>query len=100
MTRSILITSRSFGTGNEDTCRTLENAGFAIIRAGSQHDLHELSAALPHVEAWIAGTGPITELHLLHARRRRDIARDGVGSDGVALGAGRARDFSVRSTPG
>lgn len=100
MTGSILITSRSFGTGNEDTCHTLENAGFTIIRAESQHDPHELSAALPHVEAWIAGTGPITEDHLAHAPRLKVIARYGVGYDAVDLAAATAHGIIVTNTPG
>ena len=55
---------------------------------------------LPTVDAWIAGTGPITTEHLDLAPRLAVIARYGVGVEAVDLAAATERGIVVSNTPG
>lgn len=97
---TVLVTSRSFGSGDRDLQSELEQAGLAVVRAPADHDLAALKVPLESAVAWIAGTGPITQEHLAAARRLRIVARYGVGIDGVDLAAARSRQILVTNTPG
>lgn len=98
--RRVLVTSRSFGSGQVDTASMLREAGFTIVTAAPHHDLGELAPLLAGAEGWIAGTGPITAGHLALAPRLCVIARYGVGVDAVDLDAARNRGVIVTNTPG
>jgi D-3-phosphoglycerate dehydrogenase len=97
---TVLVTSRSFGTGSVDLRAALEAAGLTVVAAGPQHDLGALRPALAEAVAWIAGTGPVSAEHLAAAPRLRIVARYGVGVEAVDLPAAEARGIVVTNTPG
>lgn len=96
----ILVTSRSFSDGSLDLVDQAAAAGHRIMRGPAHHDLDELRPLLHGADAWIAGTGPITEEHLAAAPRLRVIARYGVGYESVDLAAAAARGIPITHTPG
>lgn len=97
---TVLVTSRSFGSGSVPVERRLTDAGLTVIRGSTTHDLDELRPLLARTTAWIAGTAPITEAHLAAAPGLRIIARYGVGVDAVDMAAATARHIPVTNTPG
>lgn len=96
----ILVTSRSFSDGDLDLVDRAAAAGHRIMRGPAHHDLAELRALLHGADAWIAGTGPVTEAHLTAAPKLKVIARYGVGYEAVDLAAAAARGIPVTNTPG
>jgi D-3-phosphoglycerate dehydrogenase len=96
----ILVTSRSFSDGDLDLVGRAAIAGHRILRGPAHHDLEELRVLLHGADAWIAGTGPITEAHLDAGPRLKIIARYGVGTESVDLEAARRRGIPVSNTPG
>ncbi len=96
----ILVTSRSFSDGDLDLTEHAIRAGHRILRGPAHHDIGELQALLHGSDAWIAGTGPITEEHLAAAPRLKIIARYGVGTEAVDLEAAERRGIPVTNTPG
>ena len=97
---TILVTSRSFSSGSIDLVARAAAHGHTIVRGSSEHPLPELSADLAAADAWIAGTGPVTDAHLAAAPRLRIVARYGVGTEAVDVGAARSRGVIVTNTPG
>lgn len=100
MSGTVLVTSRSFGSGGIDLERRLHDAGYRVVRAGAAHDVAELAPLLSDAVGWIAGTGPVTERHLSLAPRLRVVARYGVGYDKVDVEAAVRRGIVVTNTPG
>ncbi|MDT0157991.1 NAD(P)-dependent oxidoreductase [Microbacterium sp. ARD32] len=100
MRGTVLVTSRSFGSGGLDLERRISDAGFHVVRAGAAHELDELAPVLGDAVGWIAGTGPVTERHLSLAPHLRVVARYGVGYDKVDVGAAARRGIVVTNTPG
>ncbi|WP_156761361.1 NAD(P)-dependent oxidoreductase [Microbacterium karelineae] len=100
MSGVILATSRSFSDGDIDLLGRLDSEGYEVVRGPSGHELDDLADVLPRVDAWIAGTGPVTAAHMELAPRLRVIARYGVGIEAVDLDAARARGIAVTNTPG
>lgn len=100
MTPTVVVTSRSFGSGAFDAETALAEAGYRVVRAGAAHDPAELAPLLAEAAGWIAGTGPVTAVHLDLAPHLRGIARYGVGVDNVDLAAAAARGIPVTNTPG
>lgn len=98
--RTVLVTSRSFGSGTRDLTAELAAQGFTVVRGPATHDLESLAPALATAVAWIAGTGPVTEEHLALAPDLRVIARHGVGVESVDLDAARRCGITVTNTPG
>jgi len=96
----ILVTSRSFGDGDLDVHARAAEAGHTIVRGPAHHPLDDLAGVLPTVDAWIAGTGPITTAHLDLAPRLVVIARYGVGVEAVDVAAAIERGIVVSNTPG
>ncbi len=96
----ILVTSRSFSDGDLDLVARATAAGHRIMRGPAHHDLTELRGMLHGTDAWIAGTGPITDEHLAAAPKLKIIARYGVGTEAVDLAAAAARGIPVTNTPG
>ena len=96
----ILVTSRSFGDGDLDVHARAAEAGHTIVRGPAHHPLDDLADVLPTVDAWIAGTGPITTEHLDLAPRLVVIARYGVGVEAVDVAAAIERGIVVSNTPG
>jgi D-3-phosphoglycerate dehydrogenase / 2-oxoglutarate reductase len=97
---SVLVTSRSFSSGDLDLRAELEAAGAEVIIGAADHDLEKLRVGLARASAWIAGASPITTAHLDAAPQLRLIARYGVGVDAVDLAAAAARAITVTNTPG
>lgn len=97
---TVLVTSRSFSSGDLDLALDLATAGLAVERGPADHDLAALRLQLAEAVAWIAGSGPVTADHLDAAPRLRVLARYGVGVDAVDLGAAAARGVVVTNTPG
>lgn len=96
----VLVTSRSFGTGGADLVAGLEQSGYQVVRAGSDHGLAALAPALARAVGWVAGTGPVTAEHLAAAPALRVVARYGVGVDAVDLAAAESAGVTVTNTPG
>lgn len=97
--RSVVVTTRSFGSGNADPEGMLETAGLEVVRADPAHDHEALAGVLAGASAWIAGTSPIDERHLATAPNLRVVARYGTGYDAVDLTAARRRGVLVTNTP-
>jgi D-3-phosphoglycerate dehydrogenase len=96
----VLVTSRSFGDGHVDFAEQLADAGYRVERGPAGHDLAALEPALRDAVGWIAGTGPVTREHLARAPRLRVVARYGVGTDAVDVGAAAEAGVAVTNTPG
>ncbi|AZC12654.1 NAD(P)-dependent oxidoreductase [Microbacterium sp. ABRD28] len=96
----ILATSRSFGGGDLDLAGRVFAAGHELLRGPSHHDLTDLASLLPRVDAWIAGTGPITAAHFDLSLGLRVIARYGVGVEAVDVAEATRRGIVVTNTPG
>jgi D-3-phosphoglycerate dehydrogenase / 2-oxoglutarate reductase len=96
---TVLVTSRSFGSGHLRVEERLSSAGLRVVRGSTRHDLAELRAELAEAVGWIAGTAPVTPDHLEAAPRLRVLARYGVGVDNVDLAAAAARGVVVTNTP-
>lgn len=96
----VLVTTRSFSTGQRDLLKELDDAGYDVVRGATDHDLAALADPLRSAVAWIAGTSPVTAEHLAAAPRLRLVARYGVGVDKVDLAAAAARGVLVTNTPG
>lgn len=99
MTGVVLVTSRSFSSGEHDGAARLAEAGLRIVTAPHTHTLDDLAELLPQVDAWIAGTGPVTEEHFALAPKLRIVARYGVGVDAVDVEAAARRGVLVANTP-
>lgn len=96
----VLVTSRSFSSGDLDLAGELAAAGCTLVTGPSDHALDTLRPLLADVTAWVAGTGPVTAAHLDAAPGLRIVARYGVGVDAVDLAAAAARGVLVTNTPG
>ncbi|GLW07079.1 hypothetical protein Misp01_22090 [Microtetraspora sp. NBRC 13810] len=100
MTGTVLVTSRSFSSGDVDVAAELTGAGLTVVRGPASHDLAELRGPLAEAVAWIAGTGRVGAEHFAAAPRLRVLARYGVGVDAVDLAAAAAGGVVVTNTPG
>lgn len=96
----ILVTSRSFSDGDLDLVERAAQSGHRVLRGPAHHDMDELRSLLHGADAWIAGTGAITDAHLAAAPKLKIVARYGVGTESVDLAAARARGIPVTNTPG
>jgi D-3-phosphoglycerate dehydrogenase len=96
---TVLVTSRSFGSGQVPVEQRLSAAGLRVVRGSTVHELSELRPHLADAVGWIAGTAPVTANHLDAAPRLRVLARYGVGVDNVDLAAASARGVVVTNTP-
>lgn len=97
--RTVVVTARSFGSGEADPEDVLRRAGLRVVRGNPAHELAALEEPLSAAEGWIAGTAPITAAHLDLAPRLRIIARYGVGLDSVDLAEAARRGIVVTNTP-
>lgn len=96
----VVISSRSFGTGDVDLLDQLAVAGCKVERISTDHDLASCRDALEGAVAWIAGVAPVTSAHLDAAPLLKVLARYGVGYDAVDLAAATSRGVVVTNTPG
>lgn len=96
----VLVTSRSFSSGDVDCAGRLTTAGAVVVDGPMDHDLERLRSLLPGCVAWIAGTPAIRAEHLDLGPDLRLVARYGVGYDAVDLAATDARGIMVTNTPG
>ena len=96
----MLVTSRSFSSGDLDLTGELSSAGCRLVTGPSNHDLEVLRDVLASATAWIAGTGPVSAAHLDAAPRLRLVARYGVGVEAVDVFAAAERGVVVTNTPG
>jgi D-3-phosphoglycerate dehydrogenase len=97
---SVVITARSFGSGNADPASLLRKAGLRVARADPAHDHAALEETLSAAVAWIAGTSPVDDRHLAAAPNLKIVARHGTGYDAVDLAAAARRGVLVTNTPG
>jgi D-3-phosphoglycerate dehydrogenase / 2-oxoglutarate reductase len=97
---SVVVTARSFGSGDADPAGLLQKAGLRVTHADPAHDHAALEETLSAAVAWIAGTSPIDDRHLDVAPNLRIVARYGTGYDSVDLAAAARRGVIVTNTPG
>jgi D-3-phosphoglycerate dehydrogenase len=97
---TVLVTSRSFSSGELDLVAELRAAGLTVALGDHRHELSQLVAPLAQAVGWIAGTGPVTAAHLRAAPNLRIVARYGVGVDAVDLTAAAALGIVVTNSPG
>jgi D-3-phosphoglycerate dehydrogenase len=97
---SIVVTSRSFGSGHTDPAQLLRERNLDVVQADPRHRPDALAGVLADAVGWIAGTGPIGAAQLDLAPRLRVIARYGVGVDAVDIVAATTRGIAVTNTPG
>ena len=97
---TVLVTSRSFSSGDLDARGQLESAGVRVVLGPADHDLETVRPLLAEALAWIAGVGPVTADHLDAAPRLRLVARYGVGVEAVDLSYADQRGIMVTNTPG
>jgi len=97
----VLISSRSFGKINSGPIDLLENAGFEVVINPHNKKLSEgeLVELINDAVGLIAGTEPITENVLKHAKELKVISRYGVGLDNIDMDAARKRGIAVYNTP-
>jgi hypothetical protein len=96
----VLISSRSFSTGNVDLIKILNDSGCEIRKISSDHKIEEISSDLIDAVAWIAGVAPITDEMMAKAPNLKIISRYGVGVEAVDLASARKRGILVANTPG
>jgi D-3-phosphoglycerate dehydrogenase len=96
----VVVTARSFGSGDADPASLLAEAGLEVVRADPAHGLGALVDPLSGAVAWIAGASPVDDTHLSAAPGLRVLARYGTGYDSVDLAAAARRDVVVTNTPG
>jgi D-3-phosphoglycerate dehydrogenase len=97
---SVVVTSRSFGSGDADPAGLLRKVGLRVAHADPAHDHAVLEETLSAAVAWIAGTSPIDDRHLAAAPSLKVVARYGTGYDSVDLAAAARRGVLVTITPG
>lgn len=97
---TVVVTTRSFGTGDADPVGLLTAAGLEVVRADPGHDPDALAGPLSDAVAWIAGVGPIAPAQLDLAPRLRVVARYGVGVDAVDRAELARRGIVLTNTPG
>lgn len=97
---TVLVTTRSFGSGNADPEGLLVDAGLRVVRGDHGHDMDAIGPMLGETVGWIAGTGPIGVQHLEAAPVLRIVARYGTGVDTVDLTAADELNVVVTNTPG
>src|SRR3712207_5016431 len=97
---SVVVTARSFGSGDADPAGLLQKAGLRMARADPAHDHAAIEEALSAAVAWIAGTSPVDDRHLAVAPNLKIVARHGTGYDAVDLAAATRRGVLVTNTPG
>lgn len=90
-----------FAQQDEAPLRVLEKTGARIVRNPHPRRLKEseLPGLVADVDAWVAGTEPITRAVLEKAPRLKIVARVGVGLDSVDLEAAKDRGVIVAYTP-
>src|SRR5918997_6501089 len=97
---SVVVTSRSFGSGAAAPAGLLRKAGLRVARADPAHDHAALEETLSAAVAWIAGMSPVDDRHLAAAPNLKIVARHGTGYDAVDLAAAARRGVIVTNTPG
>lgn len=97
---TVLVSSRSFSTGDRDLAGELSDAGLRVVRVATDHDPDALAPALATAAAWIAGTAPVTAALIAAAPSLRVIARYGVGVESVDVAAAERAGVVVTNTPG
>jgi D-3-phosphoglycerate dehydrogenase len=98
--RTVVVTARSFGSGDADPAGLLQKAGLRVAHADPAHDHAVLEETLSAAVAWLAGTSPIDDRHLVAAPKLKIVARYGTGYDSVDLAAAARRGVIVTNTPG
>lgn len=96
----VVVTTRSFGSGDADPEGLLTAAGLEVVRADPSHDPDALAGPLAGAVAWIAGVGPIGPAQLDLAPELRVVARYGVGVDAVDRAELGRRGIALTNTPG
>lgn len=96
---SVVVTSRSFGSGDADPEGLLRAAGAGVVRTDPGHDHDALAEPLAGATAWIAGASPVDERHLAAAPNLKILARYGSGYDAVDLAAATRLGVLVTNTP-
>ncbi len=100
VTGRVVVTTRSFGSGDADPEGLLASAGLEVVRADPGHDPALLAGPLAGAVAWIAGVGPIGAAQLDLAPDLRVVARYGVGVDAVDRAELARRGIALTNTPG
>lgn len=97
---TVVVSSRSFSTGERDLTGELAAAGLRVVRVATDHNPEALAPDLRTATAWITGTSPVTAALMSAAPGLRVIARYGVGVESVDLVAAQRAGVIVTNTPG
>lgn len=97
----VVVTARSFGEGNNEPFRILEEAGCEVFKNKSEKPLtsDELIPIVEDADALIAGNDIIDAKVIISAKKLKVISRYGVGYDNVDLKAAKERGIIVTNTP-
>jgi D-3-phosphoglycerate dehydrogenase / 2-oxoglutarate reductase len=97
---TVALTIRSFDQDGPAMRRLREGCRIRFVnRSGKRLAVGDLPGAIGEAEGVIAGTEPFSRQVLEACPRLRIISRVGTGTDSIDLGAARARDIRVFTTP-
>lgn len=103
MSKSVLITPRSFAVPSDEPLRLLHAAGCNVIQfdrpADGRVTEDNMCVAIKDMEAVIVGIEPLSSGVLEAANKLRVISKYGVGLDNIAVEAARARGIAIGWTP-
>lgn len=102
MSYKVLVTARSFGSGDDKAQKLLEANGFEVKKlvAADGPIAEQLKTEIVDADAIIAGLEDYPKELLETARKLKVISRYGVGYDKVDLEAAKAKGIAVTITPG
>src|SRR6056297_2528627 len=98
----ILVTPRSFGSGNSKPKKILERQNYKITynNTGKHFTEKQMIKKLADKDAVIVGTDPISAKVIENASQLRVISKYGVGLDNIDLEAANKNGIMVTYTPG
>lgn len=100
MTKKCLITSRSFGTVNDDAYKILAEAGYEYLKIGADFHQDEFEKLIPDYDALIIGTHPFPSEVLQNCSKLKIICKYGVGLDNIPLQQCKKQGIVVCNAPG
>jgi len=97
----VVVGASSFGEGNDEVVRVLEEKGITLVKNpyGRRLTLEETIEHLQGAEGLLAGLEPLNEEVFRRCPELKAIARIGIGMDNVDVEAARKHQIKVSNTP-